>query len=133
VVLGYAPSRRRWSLGTHLGLATGTPYTGWAGVMNRYHYDPLRNVWGGPRSGGDEEVRGERNGERFPFYWRLDLSAERRFDVGGATLRPYVNLINVFNRKNVFLYTLETIDDRPYIRGVSQLPLIPSFGLRMEW
>ena len=133
VVAGYAPSESRWSLGSHLGVATGTPYTGWAGIMNRYRYDPVRNVWGGPRTDGDETVSGPRNAERFPLYWRLDLSAERRFDVGGMTLRPYLNVVNVFNRKNVFLYTLEANNDPPLIKGASQFPLIPSIGLRMEW
>jgi hypothetical protein len=133
IVAGYSPLESRWSLGSHLGVATGTPYTGWAGVMNRYRYDPVRNAWGGPRSDGDQTVSGLRNGERFPLYWRLDLSAERRFDVGGTTLRPYLNIVNVFNRKNVFLYTLETNNDPPLIKGASQFPFIPSFGLRMTW
>ena len=133
VVTGYARPEGRWALGGHLGVASGTPYTGWSGVMNRYRYDPLRNVWSGPRSAGDEEVRGERNGERFPLYWRVDFSVERRFDLGGATLRPYFNFINVFNRKNTFLYTLDASENPPVIEGVSQLPFIPSFGLRMEW
>jgi len=39
----------------------------------------------------------------------------------------------VFNRKNVFLYTPDTIGYEAVIRGVSQLPLLPSFGLRMDW
>ena len=133
VVAAYAPAESRWALGSHLGVATGTPYTGWAGVMNRYRYDPIRNVWGGPRSDGFETVRGPRNGERFPFYWRLDLSAERRFDVGGATLKPYFNIINVFNRKNVFLYTLDADTAPPVLKGASQFPFIPSFGLRVDW
>jgi hypothetical protein len=133
VVAGYAPPESRWALGSHLGVATGTPYTGWAGIMNRYRYDPVRNVWGGPRSGGYETVRGPRNGERLPFYWRLDLSAERRFAVGGATLKPYLNIVNVFNRKNVFLYTLDETDDPPVLKGASQFPLIPSIGMRIDW
>jgi hypothetical protein len=132
-VAGYTPPESRWSLGSHLGIATGTPYTGWAGVMNRYRYDPVRNAWGGPRSDGDQTVSGRRNSERFPLYWRLDFSAERRFDVGGTTLRPYLNIVNVFNRKNVFLYTLETSNDPPLIKGASQFPFIPSVGLRMTW
>lgn len=133
VVLGYAPAGHRWALGTHFGVASGTPYTGWAGVMNRWRYDPIRNTWGGPGSAGDEIVRGPRNAERFPLYWRLDLSAERRFAVGGATLKPYFNLVNVLNRKNVFLYTLEADEDPPRVRGVSQFPFLPSFGLRVDW
>ena len=133
IVTTYAPSGSHWALGSHLGLATGTPYTGWAGVMNRWRYDPIRNAWGGPASDGTEDVRGPRNGERFPFYWRLDVSAERRFEVGGATIKPYLNIINVFNRKNVFLYRLDTDTAPPTITGASQFPLLPSIGLRMEW
>ena len=68
-------------------------------------------------------MRGPRNGERFPFYWRLDLSAERRFEVGGASIKPYVNIINVFNRKNVFLYTLETNQDPPLVKGAFAVPV----------
>jgi TonB-dependent receptor-like protein/carboxypeptidase family protein len=133
VVTAYAPARSRWALGSHLGVATGTPYTGWAGLMNRYRYDPIRNVWGGPGSDDVETVRGPRNGERFPFYWRLDLSAERRFEIGGALVKPYINIVNVFNRKNVFLYTLDTGTVPPVIKGASQFPLLPSIGLRVEW
>ena len=133
IVATYSPDRSRWALGGHLGLASGTPYTGWAGVMYRYRYDPIRNLWGGPGSDGEEDVRGPRNGERFPFYWRLDLSAERRFDIGAMTVKPYLNLVNVFNRKNVFLYTIDTNTDPPVVRGASQLPFLPSFGFRMEW
>ena len=132
VVLGYARPQKPWSLGAHLGVASGTPYTGWSGVMNRYRYDPVRNVWGELRT-GEEIVRGERNAERFPFYWRLDLTGEGRFTVGGATLRPYLNIVNVFNRKNVFLYTFDGDQDPPVIDGVSQFPLLPSVGLRVEW
>jgi hypothetical protein len=133
IVAAYAPAESRWALGSHLGVATGTPYTGWAGVMNRYRYDPVRNVWGGPRSGGYETVRGPRNGDRLPLYWRLDLSAERRFDIGGATLKPYLNIVNVFNRKNVFLYTLDETQNPPLLEGASQFPFIPSFGVRIDW
>ena len=134
VVASYAPSTSRWALGSHLGLATGTPYTGWAGVMNRYRYDPIRNVWEAQFSGGDDDtVRGQRNGERFPFYWRLDVSAERRFQVGGAVVKPYLNIVNVFNRKNVFLYTLDADESPPLIKGASQFPILPSLGIRMEW
>jgi TonB-dependent receptor-like protein/carboxypeptidase family protein len=133
VVTTYAPQRSRWALGSHLGVATGTPYTGWAGVMNRWRYDPIRGAWSGPGSDGTENVRGPRNAERFPFYWRLDLSAERRFEVGATSIKPYLNLVNVFNRKNVFLYTLDSKVDPPVIKGASQLPFLPSFGLRMEW
>jgi hypothetical protein len=49
------------------------------------------------------------------------------------TVKPYLNLVNVFNRKNVFLYTVDTDTDPPQVKGASQLPFLPSIGLRMEW
>ena len=132
IVLTRAKPDSRWAFGTHLGVATGTPYTGWAGVMDRLQYDPLTGGWIGVRQ-NNEVVRGPRNGERYPLYWRLDLSAERRFEVGGASVRPYFNIVNVFNRKNILLYTLDPDEDPPEITGFSQFPLLPSFGLRVEF
>jgi hypothetical protein len=63
----------------------------------------------------------------------MDVSAERRFEVGGATIKPYLNIVNVFNRKNVFLYTLDADQNPPLIKAASQFPLLPSLGIRMEW
>jgi len=50
-----------------------------------------------------------------------------------VTVKPYLNIVNVFNRKNVFLYTLDATQAPPVIEGASQFPFIPSIGLRMDW
>ena len=42
----------------------------------------------------------ERNRVRLPFYSRLDLRANRTFDVGRSRLTLHVEVVNVYNRRN---------------------------------
>jgi TonB-dependent receptor-like protein/carboxypeptidase family protein len=135
VVVSYTPAER-WSLAAHVAVASGTPYTGWAGTMNRWRYDPTSHTWFlGPISDDDNVVRGPRNGERYPLYARVDISAEHRFSIGRAAVRPYVSVVNLLNTKNVLLYMLDTDTEaaRPQVTGISQFPFLPSFGLRVEF
>ena len=46
-----------------------------------------------------------RNGGRYPSYHRLDLGAVRHFDVKGRKFDLFMQVINAYNRKNVFTYT----------------------------
>jgi hypothetical protein len=39
----------------------------------------------------------------------------------------------VLNHRNVFLYSFENDEDPPRIRGFSQLPILPTFGLRVAF
>lgn len=63
---------------------------------------------------------------RLPTYHRLDLSVNRTFDLGMSALTVQGSLINVYNRRNLFYLDVFTL------RRVDQLPLIPSFGLKLE-
>lgn len=132
-VLAWTPDRR-WTLGLHAGVASGTPYTGWAGRMSRWQYDPLLGQWAPVRLANDADiVHGARNASRLPAYARLDLSAERRFSVGRTTLVPAVSLVNVMNRENVLLYALDQQGEALRIARHAQFPLLPSVGLRAEF
>ncbi len=62
-----------------------------------------------------------------PTYHRLDLSVERTFDVRAAEITAQAGLINVYDRRNLFYYDVFTL------RRVDQLPLIPSFGLKVAF
>ncbi len=133
VVLNYAPGRG-YTFGFHAGASTGTPYTGWAGRMSRWHYDPVTKNWGlASRANDADIVNGARNHERLPFYSRVDLSVERRIDVGSMTLRPMLSVVNVFNRRNVLLYALDENVSPAAIVSYAQLPLLPSLGMRVEF
>ena len=122
----------RYRLGAHFGLATGTPYTPITGEIVRRVYDPSRDRWGT----GDPRLRleplgGERNSRRFPVNHRLDLDASREFLYRGATIAPYLSLVNAYGAKNVFVYLYDYSTDRPNRRAISQFPVLPSLGVRV--
>jgi hypothetical protein len=115
----------RWGFGSPL------PYTGFIGEWRHREYEPATHSFLEFR---EEPVAAERrNTERFPSYNRLDLSFRWRTEKWGGVLYPYVQLVNAYNRKNVFVYLFD-YDDSPAIRtGFSQLPLLPSFGVEFQF
>ncbi|MEO8563726.1 MAG: TonB-dependent receptor [bacterium] len=122
----------RYRLGAHFGFATGTPYTPIEGQIVRRVYDPTRDHWGT----GDprlllEPIGGARNSLRFPPTHRLDLDVSREFLFRGATLAPYLSVVNVYYAKNVFVYVYDYSTDRPTRRAISQFPVLPSLGVRI--
>lgn len=132
-VLSYAPGGN-WSFGLHAGIATGTPYTGWAGRMSRWQYDPALRRWIPASPANDADiVHGERNAERLPLYSRVDVSIERRIAVPWGTLYPMLSVVNVFDRRNVLLYSLDERGRDLRIRRHDQFPLLPSLGMRVEF
>ena len=79
--------------------------------------------------GGDTRVLyGEPYRGRLPTYHRLDMSLDRRFPFSGNTaLTLQASATNAYDRTNLFyidLFTLQRLD---------QLPLIPSFGVKLEF
>lgn len=127
-------TRGGWTYGMHAALSSGTPYTGWAGRMSRWQYDPIQHRWM-PVSGTNDAdiVHGTRNGERLPFYTRLDLSAERRIKTGWGVLYPSASVINVMDRRNVLLYALDQEGKSLRIVRHTQFPILPSLGMRVEF
>ena len=97
-------------------------------------YDPSRDSWG---TGSPrillESLGGGRNSARFPATHRLDLDVSREFKLRGATLAPYVSVVNAYNAKNVFVYLYEYSTDLPTRRALSQFPVLPSVGVRVEF
>ena len=64
---------------------------------------------------------------RLPAYHRLDVSLERAFTVSShASIKLQGSLTNAYDRSNLFYIDLFTL------RRLNQLPLIPSFGIKME-
>jgi hypothetical protein len=122
----------KYRLGARAGFATGTPYTPIVGEIARRVYDPSRDSWGT----GDPPIRieslgGPRHGDRFPATHRLDLDVSRELRVRGATLVPYISVVNVYNAKNIFVYLYDYSTDRPTRRAISQFPILPSAGVRV--
>ncbi|MFL5582428.1 MAG: TonB-dependent receptor domain-containing protein [Gemmatimonadaceae bacterium] len=125
---------RGWMLGARLGLGTGYPFTGIEGQLLRRTYDGTHNQWDtGIVTRPVEAVGGDRNSLRYPTWHRLDLSAARTWRVRRAAVTPSFQLVNAYNRRNVFIYTFDYTDSPPTRTSVSQFPLLPSVGVTVEW
>jgi hypothetical protein len=125
----------RWNLGT------GLPYT--RPLANYGYYSPelvsggLFN-WEGQQEADDFDpggfgfILGPRNGERYPAYHRLDLSLRKTFQKSWGSIVPYLDVLNVYNRRNVLFYFYE-LEKNPAVRsGVSMFPVLPSFGVEIR-
>ena len=110
----------RWQLGT------GVPFTQPIGFDEVIFYDDglsdVRNTVGTRRVILDKPYEG-----RLPVYHRLDISAERDFNLSksGIVLNSKVGVINAYDRRNLFFY--DTFTDR----RADQLPFVPYIALKI--
>ena len=124
----------RMTLGARFGFGTGLPYTDIVGQIVRRTYDPATNTWtvyNGFQA--HEPVGGARNTSRYPSFQRLDLMLSRRFTRGRTTWTPYLQVVNAYNRRNVFIYTFDYTANPPEREATSQFPFLPSLGLTVEF
>lgn len=113
--------RKRWSYGADFVFATGQAFTPAAG---RYLLrDPVTG------ESNDVILPGPKNSARLLPYHRLDLSATLHGSLFGARVDYFVQVFNVYNRKNEWFiqYDTDRPDTEPKI--VRQLPLIPTLGI----
>ena len=121
----------RYVLGGHFAYGSGLPYTSVVGQFNKWRYDPGTGRWNPPSE--PAPAGGARNGTRYPPYHRLDLSIARSFRLGRAELTPFLQVVNVYNRQNVFTYLFDYESSPPQRSRVQQLPVVPSIGLEVTW
>ena len=124
----------RYRVGARFGYATGTPYTPIVGEITRRAYDPTNDTWG---TGNPplylEPLGGVKNSARFPATQRLDLDVSRELSYRGATIAPYLSVVNAYNARNVFVYLYDYSNDHPTRRGYTQFPILPSVGVRIAF
>ncbi|MFL5560632.1 MAG: TonB-dependent receptor domain-containing protein [Gemmatimonadaceae bacterium] len=124
----------KYRLGARLGYASGTPFTPIVGEIARRTYDPSRDRWGtGEPQRYLESLGGARNSARFPPTTRVDLDASREFAIRSARVRPYISILNTFNAQNVMVYLYKYSISPPTRRAISQFPILPSAGVRIEF
>ena len=63
---------------------------------------------------------------RLPTYHRFDLSVDREFTAGPATVTAQLGLINAYDRRNLLAFDVFTL------KRTDQLPFFPAFGLRVD-
>ncbi len=114
----------RWGYGSPI------PYTGVVGQWLHREYNAESHEFDNHE---DEVLSTTINGERFPHYSRLDVGFRWEFEKWGATWRPFFQVVNLYNRRNVFLYTFDYGTRPPTRSGYSQLPFFPTFGVEFAW
>jgi hypothetical protein len=138
LVLRY-PGPWGWEGGLRWNFGTGIPYTR---ALGSYVYYSPRYVegggldWTGTESdlgSGYAVVLGDRNSSRYPIYHRLDLSFRRSFTKSWGSLTPYLNVVNLYNRKNVLFYFYQYDLDPAVRSGISMFPVLPTVGLEVSF
>lgn len=118
----------RWNFGT------GIPYTRPLGTYSFYR---ARLVDDGRLEEdpdfGDGVLLGPRNGARYPARHRLDMSFRKPMEKSWGQLTPYVDIINLYNQKNVLFYFYDYGDDPALRRGISMIPLLPTIGIEVKF
>ena len=132
-----------WEGGVRWNVGTGLPYTRPVAAYQFFRPDFVARggllVWDGADEDDDEAegrfaVRlGERNGSRYPLYHRLDASVRKSFERSWGTLVPYLDLVNVYNQRNVLFYFYEYDRSPPTRSGISMFPFLPSVGLEVRF
>ena len=118
-------------LGVRWGYGSPLPFNGFRGQWRHRVYDEVTHSFD---NFNDEPIASEeRNAERYPAYNRLDISLRWETVKWGGLLKPYVQLVNAYNRKNVFVYTFDYDRPPPIRKGISQIPLVPTFGVEFQW
>jgi hypothetical protein len=121
----------RWNYGSPLPYTRpDAQYFAWRYSQLRRQYEPLEQ----PGSGPPVFVRlTDRNAERYPPYHRLDLTVRRAFERPWGSWTPYLQVLNVYNRKNVLWYFFN-YDRRPPTRsGLSMFPVLPALGVEVSF
>lgn len=123
----------RWHFGT------GLPYTR---PLGRYVYHLYEVVNDGrlapwPMMAGEElhhvVALGARNAARYPAYHRLDVGVRRRFTPRWGQVTALLEVLNVYNRKNVLFYFYQYDRSPPTRSGISMFPFLPTLGVEVTF
>jgi hypothetical protein len=136
------PAPGGWQGGLRWNFGSGVPFT--RALASYAYYTPRlavtegRLFWQGAHEdtdtfGGYAVHLEDRNASRYPTYHRLDVSLRKTLQKSWGTLTPYVDVLNVYNRKNVLFYFYEYQEDPPVRSGISMFPLLPTIGVEASF
>ena len=79
------------------------------------------------------EPSAQRNSARLLPYHRLDVSASRSLKLWGAASEFYVQIFNVYSRRNEWFLQFDSVDPEVDPRKIKQLPIIPTLGFNFNF
>jgi hypothetical protein len=126
--------------GLRFNFGTGIPYTRPVAQHIWWEYDPVSHGYRPSSAFNDDSgtpplmvVLGPRNGERYPAYHRADVSLRRSFDKGRVKATPYLQVLNVYNRKNPLFYFFDYSGSPATMSGVTMFPVLPTIGVEVSF
>lgn len=105
---------------------SGLPFTQTVGYYDKLYLEDLFNINSLFGSYIPFTVLADRNLGRLPTYHRLDFSLSKKLQVGFTELEFSVNVLNVYDRKNIFYF------DRKTGKRVNMLPILPTATLKIS-
>jgi len=120
---------RRWTLNSRFSFGTGQGYTRILG------YTPIED----PVYRLDPIYREGLNADRLPYYMRLDVGIRGQFRKWRVKWMPFLQIVNVLNRRNEFNHYRTPGDNtvnppKPSEeKTIPQLPFLPTIGLDVEF
>ncbi len=75
------------------------------------------------------------NTYRLPDYHKLDFNTTYKFNLGSLGLETYLNLFNLYNRKNAFAQyvTYDGEEKIPKLKQLTLFPFIPTIGVNIKF
>ncbi len=121
--------RKTWEVSVRWNLGSGFPFTKTKGFYENHRFsDRGLNTDLRKANGNLGIVYGERNKGRLPPYHRFDISAKKYWQLGPhQRLEITANVINVYNRKNIFYF------DRVRFERINQLPILPNLSVNYQF
>lgn len=71
------------------------------------------------------------NSAKYPYYMRVDLRVDKKFDFSRASLVAYVELQNVFDRENIYSYYWDDFDRS--LNTIYQWAFVPVIGISVQF
>ncbi len=122
--------------------SSGNPYTAVEGRTELFQ----ENTWSTSNYYNSQQsfLYGERHAERYPGYFRWDVSLKKRKPFLNGTRETYFQILNVTNHLNIFSYVYQNRGEYDYETdqyvnkgvqraGIPMFPFFPTFGVKFEF
>lgn len=116
-----------WNLGIRWELASGLPFSPVKGFYDRLTLSYLFRQGPEGETGQPYMIYGQKNSARLPVYHRLDLSASKLLSLGRIKMMISLNVINLYDRKNIFYFDINTG------QHVNMLPFLPTLEVNLQY
>ena len=81
----------------------------------------------------DYELPAQRNSARLLPSHRLDISANREFGLWGTDVEFYLQIFNIYSRRNEWFVQYDNSNPETKPEVVKQLPIVPTLGFNFSF